>query len=222
MKPAISSNAVIMFMRAPLQGKVKTRLAKTLGDEKAAEFYRRCIESMVAEICGLPEEVKRYVLFDGPVHGYQTDRLIDLGFGLAMQEGGNLGQRLSSAFNMILEKIARKVVIVASDVPDLTRGIIQGALDSLDDSDVSIGPCHDGGYYLIGMKELHRELFNDISWSTGQVYKQTLDAAKKKGLVISELPILVDIDTEADLRRWSKINNLKNSSLMDFLRTVGI
>lgn len=209
-------------MRAPLQGKVKTRLAKTLGDEKAAEFYRLCIESMVAEICGLPEEVKRYILFDGPIHGYQTDRLIDLGFNIEVQEGENLGQRLSNAFDVILEKIAGKVVIVASDVPDLTTGIIQGALDSLDDSDVSIGPCHDGGYYLIGMKELHRELFDDISWSTGQVYKQTLAAAKKKGLVVRELPILVDIDTEADLRRWSKKKDLKNPSLLDFLRTVGI
>jgi len=211
-----------MFMRAPLKGKVKTRLAKTLGDEKAAEFYRLCIESTIGEICRLPGGVRRYVLFDGPIHGYHTDPLIDLGFKISVQEGENLGQRLSNAFNMILNKVAGKAVIVASDVPDLTTSVIQWALDSLDDGDVSIGPCHDGGYYLIGMKELHKELFNDISWSTDQVYKQTLAAAKKKGLVVRELPILVDIDTEVDLRWWSKKKDLKTPSLLDFLRTAGI
>ncbi len=113
-----------------------------------------------------------------------------------------------------------KVVIVASDVPDLSARIMTDAINSLDNSDVVIGPCYDGGYYLIGMKELHEELFHGISWGTERVYQQTLDAAKENGLTVNQLPILIDIDTEADLRRWSEADGYKKPALVDFIKAM--
>jgi rSAM/selenodomain-associated transferase 1 len=216
------SNAVIIFVRAPLQGKVKTRLAKTLGDEKAAGFYRLCIEDIISETSQLSREVDKYVFFAGPVHGYKTDHLTGLGFRIAVQEGEDLGQRLCNAFSRVFGSGAKKAVVVASDVPDLTADVIKKAFRRLDKSDVVIGPCYDGGYYLIGMKELHEELFRNISWGTEQVYPQTLNLIKESGLTVSQLPIFIDIDTEEDLRRWIQRNGYRKPELLDFIRAMNI
>ena len=218
MKQAL--DAVIVFMRAPLQGKVKTRLARTLGEEKAAEFYRLCIDAAVDEVSQLSQDVAKYIAFADSVDEYQTIHMIDLGFEIAFQEGENLGQRLSNAFDATLGSGAQKVIIVASDVPDLDVGLINEAISSLDDSDVVIGPSYDGGYYLIGMKEPHPELFLNVSWSTEKVYQETLQAIKEKGLVVRQLPILIDIDTEADLRHWLQIGSNKKQCIMEFIKTV--
>lgn len=209
-----------MFMRAPLPGKVKTRLAKTIGDEKAAEFYRLCTQTTIAEIGQLHSDVEKYIFFDESAAVYQVNCLVAPGFKVAIQEGQSLGQRLSNTFKRVLENGAQKVAIVASDVPDLSSGIVREAISSLDDSDVVIGPCYDGGYYLIGMKKLHRELFRGISWGTEQVCQQTLVAAKESGLTVGQLPILIDIDTEEDLRRWSEVNGSKKPAFIDFIRAI--
>ncbi|MCJ7515173.1 MAG: TIGR04282 family arsenosugar biosynthesis glycosyltransferase, partial [Dehalococcoidia bacterium] len=172
------------------------------------------------EINHLPRGVERYIFSAESVDRYEMDRWIDLGFKVAVQEGKSLGERLGNAFSRIFENGARKVVIVASDVPDLSAKIMKEAINGLDNSDVVIGPCYDGGYYLIGMKELHKELFTGISWGTERVYRQTLDSAKSNGLTILRMPILIDIDTEADLRRWSLTDKLKNPAFMDFIKAV--
>jgi len=218
MKQEKRPSALIIFVRDPQPGKVKTRLARSLGDNKAAEFYRLCADTTLKETGQLSREVERYISFAEPVNKYEIRRLAALGFKVAVQEGDSLGQRLGNAFGRFLGNGARKVIIVASDVPDLSARIITEAFSGLDNSDVIIGPCDDGGYYLIGMKELHEELFNGISWGTERVYQQTIDAVKENGLTVSQLPILIDIDTEADLRRWSEIDGYKKPALMDFIK----
>jgi len=220
MKQKTPLYALLIFMRTPQPGKVKTRLARSLGNEKAAEFYRLCTDATLKEIGQLSQEVDKYVSFTEPSDKYEMKRLTGLGFKVAVQEGESLGQRLCNAFSRVLENGAQRVVIVASDVPDLSARIMTDAISSLDNSDVVIGPCYDGGYYLIGMKELHEELFHGISWGTERVYQQTLDAAKKNGLTVNQLPILMDIDTEADLRQWSQIDGYKKPALMDFIKAI--
>jgi len=220
MMQKMSTKALLVFVRAPRPGKVKTRLARTLGDERAAEFYRLCTDNTLTEINRLPREVERYIFFAESVNSYEMDRLTALGFKVAVQEGKNLGERLDNAFRRVFENGARKVVIVASDVPDLSAKVMKEAIDGLDNSDVVIGPCFDGGYYLIGMKELHKELLTGISWGTGCVYRQTLDSAKSNRLTILQMPILIDVDTEADLRRWSLIDRQKNPAFVDFIKAV--
>ncbi|MGB8707449.1 MAG: TIGR04282 family arsenosugar biosynthesis glycosyltransferase [Dehalococcoidia bacterium] len=220
MKQKTPSNALLVFVRTPHPGKVKTRLARSLGDEKAAEFYRLCTDATIGEIKQLSRVVERYIFFAEPVDTYEMRHLDGLGFNVAVQEGENLGQRLCNAFSRVLENGAQKVVIVASDVPDLSASIMKEAISSLDNSDVVIGPCYDGGYYLIGMKELHEGLFHGIPWGTERVYQQTLDAAKEKGLTVIQLPILIDIDTEADLRQWSEVDGYKKPALLDFIKAM--
>jgi rSAM/selenodomain-associated transferase 1 len=215
-------SVVIVFIRALLQGKVKTRLARVLGNEKAVEFYRLCTSSIVSEVSQLAPEVRRYIFVSGPVDEYKTGDLANAGFTMDVQEGESLGQRLYNAFNRVFENGAQKAIVVASDVPDLTAGIIEEAFSSLDRGDVVIGPCYDGGYYLIGMKKLHKGLFRDISWGTEQVFQQTLVAINKSGLNFSQLPILIDIDTERDLMRWLEMNGKKKPALLDFVRAMNI
>jgi len=220
MKQKTPLYALLIFMRTPKPGKVKTRLAKSLGDEKAAEFYRLCTDATINEMTQLSREIERHVFFAEPVSRHEMKRLAGLGFKVAIQKGDSLGQRLCNAFSRVFENGARKLVVVASDVPDLSARIIKEAVSSLDNSDVVIGPCYDGGYYLIGMKELHQELFNRISWGTECVYQQTLDAAENNGLTVRQLPILIDIDTEADLRRWLELDGHKKPALVDFIKAM--
>jgi rSAM/selenodomain-associated transferase 1 len=211
------SNAVVIFIRVPQQGKVKTRLAKTLGDQKAAGFYRLCIETVVSETRRLSRETDKYIFFAEPVYGHKTDYFTASEFKLEVQEGESLGQRLSSAFFEVFRKGAHKAVIVASDVPDLTADMIKNAFNVLDKSDIVIGPCYDGGYYLIGMKQLHKELFQDIHWGTERVLRQTLDAITDEGLTVEKLPVLMDIDTEQDLRKWIAMKGSSKPRILDFI-----
>jgi rSAM/selenodomain-associated transferase 1 len=222
MKRETQSSALLVFVRSTHRGKVKTRLARSLGDDKATEFYKLCTDAVLEEIRQLSPEVEKYISFAEPTSEYEMRRLAGLEFRVSVQEGKNLGQRLCSTFSKALGSGARKVVVVASDVPDLSKKIMEEAVSRLDNSDVVIGPCYDGGYYLIGMKELHEELFNGISWGTEHVYRQTLDAAKQNGLTVEQLPILNDIDTEADLHRWSQLDGRKKPALMDFIKTISL
>jgi rSAM/selenodomain-associated transferase 1 len=220
MKQETQSRALLVFVRSPRPGKVKTRLARSLGDEKAVEFYRLCTDAVLEEIGQVSSEVEKYISFAEPTDRYETERLAGLGFKVVVQEGESLGQRLYNAFSKVMDNGARKVVIVASDVPDLSAKIMEKAINALDSSDVVIGPCYDGGYYLIGMKELRKRLFDDISWGTEQVCQQTLAAAKTNGLTVQQLPILIDIDTEADLRQWSQLDSHKKPAIMDFVKAI--
>jgi len=220
MKPADRSSAIIIFMRAPHQNGAKTRLAKTIGRKRATEFYGLCVDAIVSQVNELPSEVNKYIFFAEPVREDKIEYLVDLGYGVAVQEGQDLGCRLQNAFCRVFQEGFRKVVIVASDVPDLTAGIVEEALDGLNSSDVVIGPSHDGGYYLIGMRELHRSIFEGVSWGTEQVCRQTLDAAKQKKLTVRQFKTLTDIDTEDDLRRWFKLGKYKNPAILNFVKAV--
>jgi glycosyltransferase A (GT-A) superfamily protein (DUF2064 family) len=113
-------------------------------------------------------------------------------------------QRLENAFSAQFSRGAEKVITVASDVPDITSSTISKAFRLLEDHEMVIGPCHDGGYYLIGMNRMHREIFKGIPWSTGRVYAQTLAKINQLGISLSRLPRLRDIDTGEDFHQWAE------------------
>jgi len=220
MIPAERSSAVIIFMRAPFQDSVKTRLAKTIGQQKASQFYHLCVDTIISQINELPPNIEKHIFFAEPVEEAAIDYLKDLGFNIEVQTGETLGIRLRNAFYKVFQSGTSKAVIVASDVPDLTAGIVEEAISRLDSNDVVIGPSHDGGYYLIGLRKINESLFKRISWGTGQVCRQTLDAADKEELTVRQLPILIDIDTAVDLRRWTEIEGHKNQAILDFARAL--
>jgi rSAM/selenodomain-associated transferase 2/rSAM/selenodomain-associated transferase 1 len=193
---------LLLFVRYPEEGRVKSRLASFLGDEAAARFYRRCARNLAGQSRRLGRKARRYLCYSEQADLERLWRWLGSGFRYRPQIGEGLGQRMENAFITAFAEGAGKVIILASDTPDLTAEIIEEAIAALEEADTVIGPCHDGGYYLLGMKELHRPLFDGIPWSTDEVVARTLEAIESQGLSCRLLPTLADIDTGEDLRRW--------------------
>jgi rSAM/selenodomain-associated transferase 1 len=194
--------ALILFARFPRPGAVKTRLAATIGNEAAAGFYRLCVEHIVNESADLSHDVDRFVFCAERNELREMQEWVGQHFEFEVQVGADLGERMENAFSLLFSHGAQKAILVGTDVPDLSAHIMDDAVNGLDTCDVVIGPCQDGGYYLLGIKELHEELFKDIPWSTGEVFDRTLDKVAALGLTLRHLPTLADIDTEEELRRW--------------------
>ena len=189
------NNALIIFIKNPVLGKVKTRLAATVGDVTALEVYKELLDH-TKKITLLIEADKFlfYADFLQREDEWSTDRFIK-----HLQKGNDLGERMYNAFKYTFLNKYQKVIIIGSDCVDLSTSDIEDAYLLLDDNDVVIGPAKDGGYYLLGMKELHQSLFKNISWGTSEVLKQTLSVCKKQHLNYSLLPTLTDIDVENDI-----------------------
>jgi rSAM/selenodomain-associated transferase 1 len=208
-----------IFVRFPNPGKVKTRLAAVIGDKPAAEFYRLCAEHVFKESSKLSHKVRRYIFFTDNKEIHKIRRWVGPRFHFVPQAEGELGQRLEHAFSIMFSHGAQKAIVSASDVPDLSTSLIDDAMRALDTCDMVIGPSEDGGYYLIGTKKMHCELFDGIPWSTERVLSQTMGIAEALGLAVCMLPSLADIDTAADLRRWAKTGACY--PIQDFIRSVG-
>ena len=192
----MSSNALIIFIKNAERGKVKTRLASTLGDDMALKIY----QALMSHTRQLAEKTKAerllfYSQFIPPQDEWSTDL-----FHKALQVNGNLGDRIQQAFQSAFEHY-EKVVIIGSDCATLTTALIEEAFARLDDSPFVIGPAQDGGYYLLGMNRFYPEVFQDIEWSTEQVLPATLEKIAQLGKTAYLLPELSDIDYEED---WVK------------------
>ncbi|TVQ67296.1 MAG: glycosyltransferase [Balneolaceae bacterium] len=191
--------AVIIFIKNPEKGKVKTRLAKEMGEEKALEIYIRLLRMTIKNTSGVRNAHLQawYSDFADP------DDFIDPSlFKKRVQCGGGLGERMRNAFKTVFEEGYTKAVIIGSDCPYLTSVLIENAFTALEKHTLVVGPALDGGYYLLGMKQLHEELFRDMPWSTRGVLKATLKRAERSGYSVALLPELGDIDTKEDLERW--------------------
>jgi len=193
-------NALIVVAREPVPGSTKTRLCPPFTPESAAEFYRRLLLDTLTLMSRLEaaDHVVAYTPDDARAY---FANLVPNGFRLIPQQGADLGERLSSALRHHFDLGYRRVVVMNSDGPTLPLTCLEAAFSGLDQADVTLGPGHDGGYYLIGMKRLHAELFQGIAWSTEHVLEQTLVACRRLGLTAHELPLWYDIDVAADLER---------------------
>ncbi len=192
--------ALIVVAKEPLPGQTKTRLCPPLTPESAAEFYGCLLLDTLALMQRL-EDVDRTVAYT-PASGWDYFvRLSPDGFRLVPQAGADLGERLANALGHHFALGYRRAVIMNSDGPTLPLDHLVQAFSGLDRADVTLGPGHDGGYYLIGMKQLYPELFQDIDWSTPRVVSQTLAICQRLGLAIRQLPKWYDVDVAADLER---------------------
>ena len=189
------NNALIIFIKNPVLGKVKTRLAATVGDETALEVYKELL-NYTQKITLLIDADKFlfYADFLQREDEWPNDRFIK-----HLQKGNDLGERMYTAFEDTFLNKYQKVIIIGSDCLDLSASVIEDAYKFLNESDVVIGPAKDGGYYLLGMKNPHSCLFKNIAWSTSQVLKQTVSICRSQHLNYSLLPTLTDIDVENDL-----------------------
>ena len=189
----MNKNCLLIFTRNPELGKVKTRLAKTIGDEKALEIYYFLLEK-TKQVTEQIQAEKR-VFYDCFVD--ENDLWNSQTFQKFIQKGTDLGSRMQHAFSEAFQSGFEKVIIIGSDLYDLTPEIISTAFQQLDKNDVVIGPAIDGGYYLLGMKKLHQTIFQNKNWGTESVRKDTLTDLKDKEVFLLEE--LNDVDVFEDI-----------------------
>jgi rSAM/selenodomain-associated transferase 1 len=189
---------LILFIRNPVLGKVKTRLAATIGDEEALNIYHFLLNH--TNRIALEVQAKRMLFYSENVA--TNDGWDEAYFEKHLQHHGDLGERMYHAFQKAFEAGATKAVIAGSDCPELTTDILNEAYAMLDTHDVVLGPSDDGGYYLLGLKSPAPELFENMAWSTETVLSETLQRLKNTGKSCALLPVLNDIDTEED---WKKL-----------------
>ena len=199
-----SKKALIIFTRNPELGKCKTRLAKTIGDENALEVYK----FLLNHTASIAKEVKadRYVFYSENI---LKDDLWDIGtFRKKLQKGDDLGQRMQNAFVELLEMGYEKVAIIGSDLLDLDSEIVNTAFAQLDFNDVVIGPALDGGYYLLGMKNLYPNVFKNKVWGSASVLQSSLKDLQNSTVYL--LKELNDIDTFEDMRHYEPLKKFHN------------
>lgn len=198
-------NNLIIFIKNPVLGKVKTRLAATLGAEMALQIYKALV--VFTQNVATQTDAQRYVFYSDFID--ENDAWKAPFFIKKQQKNTNdLGERMAAAFELIFEinkKTQNKIIIIGSDCPDITPELLAAAYANLDKNDVVIGPANDGGYYLLGMKTLHHDLFSNMEWSVNTVLNTTIERAQKSGLSVHLLPFLADIDTEADYLAWQEL-----------------
>lgn len=195
-------NTLLIFLKPPRAGYVKTRLARTVGDDEALRIYRFLLDKTRAAVSGVA--AARQLWFAEPPGDY--DEWPAELFSQYLQSGADLGARMANAFEQAFAGGAESAVIVGSDCPLLETRHIEEAFAALAVSDLSLGPTPDGGYYLLGMRRFLPDLFRDIAWSTPAVLPATLDIAGRLGLSTHLLPELTDIDTEEDWKVYLSDN----------------
>ena len=188
---------LVVFLRLPDKGKVKTRLAATLGEVAALEIYKKLV-SITLDIA-IRSEIPTYLFY---ADGLPPASTRDARFSYHIQANGDLGSRMADALSFVLS-LHQKALIIGSDCPGLTPEILDAGCRSLDETDIVLGPADDGGYYLLGCIELHPALFANIKWSTPSVLDQTIEKIKEANLSYCLLEKLHDIDTAEDWNRFS-------------------
>lgn len=191
------STAIIVFVRKPELGKVKTRLAKGVGEQRAFDIYVELLKYTAQQVEA--SECTVYVYYH---HEVVTDDMWDSSrCHKVLQVDGDLGDKLRAAFSEVLSK-HDKAIVVGSDCPRLTTDLINTAVDSLDHQDVVIGPTLDGGYYLLGMKVYSPNLLTDVPWSSGDEYDYTVHASIGAGQSLHVLAAMPDVDYAEDWERY--------------------
>lgn len=187
--------ALIIFVRNLEVGKVKTRIAATMGDEATARIYQILLERTKAVT--EPLMCNKYVYYADSVA--ENDLWDADGFEKRLQIDGDLGEKMKAAFKEIKDAGAKKIIIIGSDCYDLTTRNIENAFSSLNFNDAVIGPAEDGGYYLLGLKELTDSIFDLDEWSTVTLCNSTFYLLKEAFKEVVMLPTLSDVDEEKDI-----------------------
>ena len=216
----MKKTALIVFVKEPIAGKVKTRLVPPFSNEEAAQLYSCFIKHSYNSYHTLEKLADLYYFYTPEFGNDILKSIIPNQKKWIMQVGDNLGTRMYNAFRVILEKY-KTALIIGSDHPNLPITYIKKAISVLNYVDVSIGPTNDGGYYCIGSKKANQMLFNDINWSTESVYKETLNRIKSERLELFVLPEWYDIDNYKDLKRFiADSNPVEYPLLYDYLYTI--
>ena len=189
-----SKNALIIFTRNPELGKVKTRLAATIGDFAALDIYKFLIDHTVKITS--PINADKYVFYSEDIQ--QNDVWNSNNFKKELQNGNDLGERMKNAFYFLFKKGYQKAVIVGSDIYELGSKDIEDSFIALDENHYVIGPAKDGGYYLLGMTQFNKKLFENKKWGTATVLNDTINDLEEKNVTL--LSEKNDIDIYDDIK----------------------
>ena len=191
---------VIIFVKAPRPGFVKTRLAAAIGDEAACDAYRQLTETILAKLTPLPHVELRFTPDDAEE---EIKSWLRKDWAARPQGEGDLGQRMLRAF----AEANGSAIIIGSDCPCLELSDLEAAAEALQTHDSVLGPAVDGGYWLIGLNVPCPALFEGIEWSTDAVLKTTMSKAELQGLSVCQLRELSDVDTVEDWSGWRESNS---------------
>jgi hypothetical protein len=205
---------LIIFVKAPRPGEVKTRIAASIGAQAACNAYLALVEVLIGNLRTLTNVQIRYTPDDALL---EIPQWVQPTWTTARQGHGDLGERLTKAFDDAFSSGAQRVVIIGSDCPEITHEDIESAWAALEDHDVALGPAEDGGYWLIGLRSPQPALFEKIPWSSNTVFEETLLRAKTRQLVVRILRKLSDVDTIEDLGQF---HLRKDRTKMDVSRPV--
>ena len=189
----MEKNLLIIFVKNAKLGKVKTRLAKTIGDEKALKIYNQLIG--ITQKATEQLTVDKRVYFSEEKTGQKWMKTSKY-----VQKGVGLGEKMQKAFKKAFKDGFEKIILIGSDLPEISAEIIQEGFDSLDKNEVVFGPAEDGGYYLVGMKKSHTFIFENNPWSNPKLLETTLKELGKQDVCFSLLKTLNDIDTFEDFK----------------------
>lgn len=202
-----------IMAKQPAPGKTKTRLYPALSPQAAADLYEALLLDSIDLAAGLTG-IDLAVAVTPPEASPYFERQTPPGTLILPVEGKDIGECLEVTFAHLFNHGYHTVLALNADGPSLPPEYIHQALRSLDKHDLVLGPGHDGGYYLMGMKTLHRPLFAGISWSTDKVLTQTLRTASQMGLRSALVPEWYDVDTPQDLQRlMAELHDLPDSRL---------
>ena len=195
----LAAERLIVFVKAPRTGFVKTRLGESLGRAEACAAYRSLVDRLFTRLYRLSNVELRFAPDDAEA---EIRPWLAQGWTAAPQGEGDLGERLVRGFGEWFKQSAGRVVVIGSDCPDVTAEDIRSAWQALGDHDVVLGPAVDGGYWLIGLRAPRPELFEEIQWSTSRVLAETTLRARRAGMRVHQLRELSDVDTLDDWRKF--------------------
>lgn len=198
-------NALILMTRVPIPGKTKTRLMNVISGNKCADIHKCFLLDLFNMTKFLKKDIDIYLTYT-PIDEYEILKNMTPAYiNVFSQYGQNLGEKMSNAIRFVLNKDYEKVILIGTDIPDLKHIDIIHSFNSLDENDITIGPTFDGGYYLIGMKNLYDELFHEkIKYGNISVLESTIDIANNLNLKVGLSKKYRDIDTIDDLIDFKK------------------
>jgi len=189
--------AVVIMAKAPVPDQVKTRMIPSLGPEVVSSLYYNFLLDKIEQVKNI--DAQPFIAYTPQTELAFFRSIAPSGFNLINQVGADLGKRLINVSKRLFGQGYKKVLILDSDTPNLHIEYLKKGIEQLDKSDVVLGPCEDGGYYLIGLRTSQPLLFEDIPWSTSRVTELTMKKAQSSGLTVFLLEKWYDIDTIDDL-----------------------
>jgi len=191
----MTKKRLIIFVKNPIEGEVKTRLASSVGEKKALVVYQQLLKITAKAVENVNAE--KLVSYSGYIE--ESDDFDEQRFEKTIQKEGDLGEKMKYAFKSSFDNGFNRTVLIGSDCPEISKSLIDEAFKELAEADSVIGPSEDGGYYLIGLSRFMPEIFDNVEWSTSSVFLSTIKTLDDLGATYRVLKKLNDIDTESDL-----------------------